>query len=96
LKLEVKANCPLNNFEPCKQFDCAWFMEVRGNHPQTGEDMSEWGCAMAMMPVLLLETSRQTNQAGASIDSFRNEMVRQQNEILNLAQQNEIETKLVK
>ena len=21
---------PLNNFEPCKQMDCAWFIELRG------------------------------------------------------------------
>jgi hypothetical protein len=96
LKLEVKANCPLNNFEPCKQFDCAWFMEVRGTHPQTGEEMSEWGCAMSMMPLLLLETGRQTNQAGAAIESFRNEMVKQQENILALAEKNEIQTKLIK
>ena len=29
MKLEVKDNCPLNGFEPCKQFDCAWFIKRR-------------------------------------------------------------------
>ena len=45
MKLEVKDNCPLNGFEPCKQFDCAWFMKIQGNNPNTGEPTEEWGCA---------------------------------------------------
>ena len=31
---------------------------------------------MAMMPMLMIENSRQTSQAGAAIESFRNEMVK--------------------
>lgn len=76
MKLEVKANCPINNFEPCKKFDCAWFTEVRGQNPQTGEDASEWNCAINMIPLLLLENGRQTHHTGAAIESFRNEMVK--------------------
>jgi hypothetical protein len=76
LKIEIKDNCPLNGFKKCKQFDCAWFIQIRGKHPQTGEDTDEYGCAMAVMPLLMIENSRQTNQAGAAIESFRNEMVK--------------------
>ena len=76
MKLEVKDNCPLNGFKKCKQFDCAWFIQIKGKHPQTGADVDEYGCAMAMMPLLMIENSRQTNQAGAAIESFRNEMVK--------------------
>lgn len=75
MKIEAKANCPLNNFEPCKQLDCAWFMKVRGNNPNTGEEVEEWGCAIAWMPVLLIENSQQQRQTGAAVESFRNEMV---------------------
>jgi hypothetical protein len=32
---------------------------------------------MAMMPMLMIENSRQTSQAGSAIESFRNEMVKQ-------------------
>jgi len=28
MKIEVKQNCPLNKFKPCKQFDCAWFINI--------------------------------------------------------------------
>jgi hypothetical protein len=89
MKLEVKDNCPLNNFEPCKKFDCAWFIELRGVNPQTGiEEPSTWGCAVAMMPLIGIEQAQQTRQAGAAIESFRNEVVKDNNEIIQLFSDN--------
>jgi hypothetical protein len=76
MKIEPKNNCPLNNFEPCKQLDCAWFIEIHGTHPNTGEPLKDWGCAMAMMPMMLIENARQQHSTGAAIESFRNEMVK--------------------
>ena len=77
MKLKVKDNCPLDNFNPCRKFECGWFIQIRGKHPQTGEEVDEYGCAMALMPMLMIENSRQTRQAGSAIESFRNEMVKQ-------------------
>ena len=77
MKLKVKDNCPLDNFNPCPKFECGWFIQIRGKHPQTGEEVDEYGCAMALMPMLMIENSRQTSQAGSAIESFRNEMVKQ-------------------
>ena len=77
MKLKVKDNCPLDNFNPCRKFECGWFIQIRGKHPQTGEEVDEYGCAMALMPILMIENSRQTSQAGSAIESFRNEMVKQ-------------------
>ena len=77
MKLKVKDNCPLDNFNPCRKFECGWFIQIRGKHPQTGEEIDEYGCAMALMPMLMIENSRQTSQAGSAIESFRNEMVKQ-------------------
>ena len=96
MKLEVKDNCPLNNFNPCKKFDCGWFIQIRGTNPQTGEEQDEFGCAIAMMPLLLIENSQQTRQAGASIESFRNEMVKSNNETLKMLMTNEIIKKIGK
>lgn len=76
MKIEAKSNCPLNKFEPCKQLECAWFMKLAGKNPNTGEDIEEWGCAVAWMPILILENSQQQRQTGAAVESFRNEMVR--------------------
>jgi hypothetical protein len=76
MKLEVKSNCPLHNFEPCKQMECAWFMQVRGHNPNTGEEVDHWGCAVAWLPTLMIENSQQQRQTGAAVESFRNEIVK--------------------
>lgn len=76
MKIEAKPNCPLNSFNPCKELECAWFMSIRGKNPNTGEDVDEWGCAMAWMPMLMIENSQQQRQTGAAVESFRNEMVK--------------------
>ena len=90
MKIEIKDNCPLNNFNPCKKFDCGWFIHIRGKNPQTGEDQDEYGCAMAMLPLMMIENSQQTRQAGASIESFRNEMVKSNENTLKALMSNEI------
>lgn len=77
MQLEVKHNCPLNNFEPCKQLDCAWFVKLHGEDPNTGKKIDEFGCAMAWMPMLLIENAQQSRGTGAAVESFRNEMVKQ-------------------
>jgi hypothetical protein len=76
MKIEIKNNCPLNNFEPCKQFDCAWFVQIRGQNPQTGQEVDEYACAIAWLPMLTIENSQQQRQTGAAVESFRNEMVK--------------------
>lgn len=76
MKLEVKTNCPLDGFKPCRQLECAWFMKIRGNNPNTGEEVDEYGCSMAWMPMLMIENSQQQRSTGAAVESFRNEMVK--------------------
>jgi hypothetical protein len=76
MKLEVKANCPLDGFKPCRQLECAWFMKIRGNNPNTGEEVDEYGCSIAWLPMLMIENSQQQRSTGAAVESFRNEMVK--------------------
>jgi hypothetical protein len=76
MKLEVKNNCPLNNFEPCKQLECAWFVQMRGTDPNTGKEVDDYACAIAWTPMLLVENAAQSRQTGAAVESFRNEMVK--------------------
>lgn len=75
MKIEAKAGCPLDKFKPCKQLDCAWFVQLRGMNPNTGQEIDEWGCAMAWQPILMIENSQQQRQTAAAVESFRNEMV---------------------
>lgn len=51
-------------------------MKVRGNNPNTGEEVDDYGCSIAWLPVLMIENSQQQRQTGAAIESFRNEMVK--------------------
>lgn len=76
MKIEPKQNCPLDNFNPCRQLECAWFMKVQGKNPNTGEQIEDWACSMAWIPMLLIENSQQQRQTGGAVESFRNEMVR--------------------
>ena len=76
MKIEPKANCPLDNFNPCRQLDCAWFIKLQGKNPQNGQEVDEWGCSMAWLPILMIENSQQQRQTGAAVESFRNEMVK--------------------
>jgi len=76
MKIKPEGNCPLNKFKPCKGLDCSWFIQVRGTNPNTGEEVDEWGCAIAWLPILLIENSQMQRQTGAAIESFRNEVVK--------------------
>jgi hypothetical protein len=76
MQLEVKSNCPLDGFKPCRQLECAWFTKLQGTNPQNGQAIDEFGCAIAWMPVLIIENSQQQRQTGAAVESFRNEMVK--------------------
>jgi len=75
MKLEQGKFCPLIK-EDCVGLKCSWFTQLRGNSPNTGQEVDEWGCAIAWMPILMIENSQQQRQTGAAVESFRNEMVR--------------------
>ena len=55
-----------------------------GKNPNTGQDVNEFGCAISWLPMLLIEGSQQTRQAGSAIESFRNEMVKANENLLML------------
>ena len=75
--MEIKPGnyCPLIK-EDCVGLKCAWLTQVRGKNPNTGADVDEWACAVTWIPMLLIENSQQQRQTGAAVESFRNEMVK--------------------
>jgi hypothetical protein len=60
-------------YEVCET--CPFWTLIRGKHPQSEEYIDRWDCSIAVLPLLILEGAQQTRQAGAAIESFRNEMV---------------------
>jgi hypothetical protein len=83
MKIETSTFCPLIK-KDCLQTKCGWFTQLRGNNPNTGEEIDEWSCAIAWMPVLMIENSKQQRQTGAAVESFRNEMVKANESTVNL------------
>ena len=67
--------CPLLN-KKCIKHQCIWYNMLQGKNPQTGQNVQEWGCSIAWLPLLLVENSGKQVQTNASIESFRNEMVK--------------------
>ena len=84
MQIEPGTFCPLIKDE-CVQFKCMFWTQLRGKHPQTGEPLDEWDCAIKWLPILMIENTKEAIGVSASIDSFRNEMVRGQQAVLRMA-----------
>jgi hypothetical protein len=77
MQLKNGTFCPLVK-KDCMGLQCAWFTKVAGYDMNTGKEVEEWHCAIAWMPMLMVENSGQQRQTGAAVESFRNEMVKAQ------------------
>ena len=76
--MRTELSCPLGH--KCEEAKagiisrCAWFVKLRGTNPNNGQEVDEHGCAIAWMPVLLIETAGAARGTSAAVESFRNEM----------------------
>lgn len=75
MKIESGKFCPLLQKE-CIGLECNWMTLVRGMNPNTGEQVDDWECAVKWIPTLIIEAAQQSRQAGAAVESFRNEVVK--------------------
>lgn len=74
MQLKQGTFCPLIK-KDCIQTQCSWFTQLRGTHPQTGQEIDEWMCAVASLPMLQIEVAKQARSGAAATESFRNEFV---------------------
>lgn len=81
---DIKIICPMLGGEPCVEdgsirngelVKCRFWVTVMGSNPQTGEVLNKGDCAMAWMPMLLIENSKVNRETGAAVESMRNESV---------------------
>ena len=56
---------------------CPWYIMVRGTDMNTGKEVDDWGCAIAWLPTLLINTANESRKGVAATESFRNEVVAQ-------------------
>lgn len=75
MQLENGNFCPLIK-KDCIGLKCAWLTKIVGYDMNTGKEVDEYKCAIAWMPMLMIENSGQQRQTGAAVESFRNEMVK--------------------
>lgn len=78
---DAKIKCPATGFSrTCHSVvtkcTCPKFVNIRGKNPQTGADVDQWGCVDSFLPMLLIENAQMSRQTAASVDSFRNEIVK--------------------
>jgi hypothetical protein len=79
MTIKVELTCPLGS--KCEVIvgdtikKCAWYTKLAGTNPNTGEQVDEHGCAIAWLPMLLIENSMQQRSTSAAVESFRNETV---------------------
>lgn len=76
MQIKQGTYCPLIK-KDCIENKCAWFTCVRGTDPNTGKEIDEWGCAVGWLPMLMINTANESRKTCAATESFRNEMVNQ-------------------
>ena len=74
--MDIKIICPLGSkcqeAKDGKVFRCAWYVKLAGKDPQSNKEFDEWRCAMAWLPVMLVEVSQTNRGQTGAIESFRN------------------------
>lgn len=90
--------CPFIK-KDCVGLQCALFTRIQGYDTNTGNQVDEYQCSLAWLPMLLVENSGQQRQTGAAVESFRNEMVKTNQEsqklLLATIQHSQKPTKLI-
>ena len=52
-----KKFCPLLN-KKCIEHKCAWYTNIAGTNPQTGEVFDKWECSITFIPMLQIEQTK--------------------------------------
>ena len=73
-----KKICPLLRKE-CQQEGCEFWVYITGKNPQTNEDETQFACAFAWFPMLLLENCKQQQQTRIAIGELKEETIKSLN-----------------
>lgn len=82
MSLEIVTTCPLGSvceeIKDGKIHRCAWYTEMAGMDPSTGEQIKDSRCAIAWQPILAIEMSATNRGQTQAIESLRNETIKRQ------------------
>lgn len=80
--MEIEQTCPLGSdcekIKDDKIHRCRWYIALKGKDPQSEKEIDEWGCAMSWLPILLVENARTNRGQTQALESFRNEVTKNQ------------------
>lgn len=80
----IDERCPLMHGSLCSKVcpTCKFQIKVKGQNPNSGEDIDKWDCAFTFQALLAIESNFRLHQLGAATESFRNEVVNQNNSLI--------------
>jgi hypothetical protein len=68
--------CPLHKKDMSSVcHKCPWWTRVIGKNPQSEEMIDNWQCAIALLPMLLVENAQISRGTTAAMETFRNGVV---------------------
>ena len=67
--------------------NCPWWTRIIGKHPQSEEMIDNWHCAIAVLPMLLVENAQVQRQTSAAVETMRNDIVASATEMVATAVQ---------
>ena len=94
MSLEVRLSCPYGH--KCEQVRdgyierCVKYIPLKGLDRNTGKEVDEYNCTEVWQVILSTEGNQFTRETGAAIESFRNEMVRDNDEMRRVLSSNEM------
>ena len=86
--IETKIICPLGS--DCERTTpdgkierCRWYLKVIGKDPQSEKEYDQFDCAINWAIILLLENTQVNRSQVETTSSFRNEMVKQNQQVIS-------------
>lgn len=76
--------CPFLK-KPCIEHQCMMYTHIVMNNPQTAVQEDKWSCAVAWLPILLIENARAGRNVASAVDCMRNEVTERQDVFNHLA-----------
>ena len=55
----------------CIEHACKWYVHLIGNNPQNDHPIDEYNCAIAWIPILLVETTKTGRDTHNRVEQFR-------------------------
>lgn len=98
--IETRIICPLGS--KCEEIKdavlmrCAWYTKLVGKDPQSEQEIDEWRCAIAWLPIMQIEVAQTNRGQTEAICTMRDETIKRQDVFNILAAENIKRKELIK